>query len=72
VQTILLEFHHADGRVIELHDPYAPPDHLGLRRYLYRLEEAQALLREAGFESSPVPHYRPDSGYQALLSHLLP
>ena len=57
VQTILPEFHRSDGTVIELHDPYADPDHMGIRRYIYPLEEAQALLAEAGYEAEEVPHY---------------
>jgi len=57
VQTIVPEFHHVDGRIIELHDPYGPPDHLGVRRYIYTQEEAEALLRHAGFRSQVVPHY---------------
>jgi SAM-dependent methyltransferase len=72
VQVILLEFHHTDGRVTELNDPLSSGDYTGLRRYLYLLNEAQALLSEAGFASDAIPHYRPGSGYHALLSHLLP
>jgi SAM-dependent methyltransferase len=67
LQTIEPEFHRADGTVIELHDPYAPPDHRGIRRYIYPLEEAKALLAEVGYEAEEVPHYRrPD--YRMLLA----
>jgi SAM-dependent methyltransferase len=69
VQTILPEFHVSDGRVIELYDPLSGTDCVGLRRYLYKLEEAQALLGEAAFRSEVIPHYQGSSGYHALLAH---
>jgi SAM-dependent methyltransferase len=57
VQTIVPEFHRHDGTVVELHDPYADPDHMGIRRHIYRPEEAKAVLAEAGYEAEEVPHY---------------
>ncbi len=67
VQAIRPEFRRSDGTVIELHDPYARPDHRGIRRHIYPLEGAKALLAEAGYESEVVPHYR-TPGYHMLLA----
>jgi SAM-dependent methyltransferase len=67
LQTINLEFRRSDGRVIVLRDPYAPLDHLGIRRRLYTLAEAQSLLREAGYQSHEVGHYR-GAGYHMLIA----
>lgn len=71
-QTIRPEFHRVDGRVIELHDPYGPPDHAGIRRRIYALEEAQELLAEAGYESEVVPHCRTGGYYMLLASPKAP
>jgi SAM-dependent methyltransferase len=65
LQTIVPEFHRDDERVIELHDPYAPPDHRGIRRHIYAVEEAVALLEEAGYEACSIPHFRGE-GYWML------
>ncbi len=71
VQAIHPEFHRSDDTVIELHDPYAPPGHRGIRRYIYPLDEAKALLAEAGYEAEEVPHYStPD--YHMLLARPRP
>lgn len=67
VQTIGVEFHREDGVVVELHDPYAPPDHRGIRRYIYSLDEARALLAEAGYDAEELPHYRTET-YHMLLA----
>jgi hypothetical protein len=67
LQTLLPEFHHADGRVIILHDPYSLPDHRGVRRHTYAPDETLSLLREAGYRAWPVPHYRTEV-YHMLLA----
>ncbi len=72
MQTIHPEFHRPDRRVIELHDPYGPPDHAGIRRRIYALEEAEELLAEAGYESKVVPHCRTGSYYMLLASPKTP
>lgn len=72
MQTIQPEFRRPDRRVIALHDPYGPPDHVGIRRRIYTLEQAQELLAEAGYESEVVPHYRTGSHYMLLASPKAP